>query len=482
MNTGIGTDGRAFFYEAVLDNIPDGIYVLDDKGNYVYVNSAYVRTMCVTKQFFEGFNVHDLLESGEIDFCISDIVYREKRRVVMFQDVYGPRGGSRKHYRQLVISTPVFNASGEVRNIVACVRPVDEFNRYYREANKCETVSLLSNTRSFEHTQLLAESSAMREVLELAKTVAYTDSTVLITGESGTGKEMIAQYIHRLSSRNERNALIVNCASLPPALLEAELFGYEKGAYTGAAANGKIGLFEEAAGGTLVLDEINSIPLELQGKLLRAIENKQIKRIGSNKTRNVDFRLIAVTNEDLDQLVLEKRFRADLYYRLNVIPINIPPLRSRRDDVIPLTLFFLERYCDIYNKRKRFTQDTLGVFVNYDWPGNVRELKNCVERAVVMNIEDTIKITKIQGISICSENSPVIEPTERDDVAVMRDPKAHEYSRLLDEGVSLGEYIGRCESEYIRYAINRYKSTYRAAEALGTSQSSVMRRKRKHKM
>lgn len=460
------------FYETVLDNLPDGIYILDDKGNYLFANSTYIRMIKMTKEEILAYNVYSLKETNQISVCISDIVYREKRRIVMFQDVIIT---GRTNYRQLVVSNPIFDQNGRVRNIVAICKPLDTLDDYYHEAGASGVVSAFtSGSPRTEAFSVVAESPAMQEVLAMARAVADVDTAVLISGESGTGKEVVAQCIHRSGRRAPNPIIAVNCASLPENLLEAELFGYEKGAFTGAAPGGKQGLFEAAAGGTLFLDEINSFSLALQGKLLRAIETKTIQRIGSTKYKKVDFRLISATNENLSGMVDEKRFRADLFYRLNIIPLTVPPLRERREDILPLAMHFIRHYCDKYNKRRSFTPHTIQCMLEYCWPGNVRELKNFVERSVVMSTGELIEIENIEPIAASGNWKTGKPPLSAEAVNEQR------YQRLLEKGITLKEYLEQCEQEYIRYALNKCKNSYAAADALGTSQSSVMRRKKKY--
>jgi PAS domain S-box-containing protein len=458
--------------EVLLDNAPDGIYMLDEKGNYIYVNSVYIQITHMTRADLLKCNIYDFVRDKLVDICISDIVYREKRRVCMFQEIYIT--GENKHYRQLVISTPVFDNDGNVCNIIAFVRPLNAMNDYYNQAATHASHSTFISSEVRPSVGIIAESSMMKSLLSVAKTIADVDSAVLITGESGTGKEVMAEYIHRSGARCKNPMVIINCASLPPNLMEAELFGYEKGAFTGASSTGKIGLFEKANGGTLLLDEINSLPLSLQGKLLRVIGSRHVQRIGSTKELMVDFRLIAATNEELSKLVENKQFRADLYYRLNVIPITIPPLRARRDDIIPLVLHFLKEYCDKYSKNKLFTEQTLNLIYQYDWPGNVRELKNFIERSVVMSKDDYIEISDIANIS------GGYVPERQNEMTHPQDPKKFDYNKLLEEGVTLEDHLRACEAEYVKHALDVYKSSYLTAKALGTSQSAIMRRKKKY--
>lgn len=470
------------FFEVILDNMTDGVYILDDKGNYLFVNSAYIQLLNMPKCTLLRYNVHDFLSTGQIDVCISDIVYEKKHQVVMFQNVYDTQSYGRQTIRQMVISTPIINDSGNVQNILAVVRPISMLNALYEEASRSNEAMLTATqlTGEDKDPSIIASSPAMQRVLKLAKTVANVDTAVLITGESGTGKEVITQYIHRTSRRRDRPLVVINCASLPESLLEAELFGYEKGAFTGASSTGKKGLFEEANGGILFLDEINSMPISLQGKLLRAIETKIIRRIGSTKDIKVDFQLIAATNENLDELVKHKQFRHDLLYRLNVIPITLPPLRERKEDILPLANHFLNFFCDKHDKHKIFSPETLRNIKEYDWPGNVRQLKNFVERSVVISLGEVIEVNNVIGIT--GSNYPAITGNSSGERTVHHYPSAlsDHHSQLLLSGVTLEDYVARCEREYLSYTLQRYPNSYKAASALGTSQSSIMRRKKKY--
>lgn len=471
------------FFETMMDNLTDGIYILDDKGNYIFVNSAYIQYLNMSKSVLLRYNAYEFLNTGQTDICISDIVYREKRQVVMFQDVQDTQNYGRKSMRILIISTPIFDQSGNVRNILAVVRPLEKMNNlYYQACQNTAASAFLAHTSPDPITgaSFIAVSSVMRSVLSSSATVATVDSAILLTGESGTGKEVVAQFIHAASHRNAKPMVVINCASLPENLLEAELFGYEKGAFTGAAPGGKDGLFETADGGTLFLDEINSLPLNLQSKVLRAIETKTIQRVGATHCKAVDFRLISASNEELAKLVAEKRFRADLYYRLAVIPIRLPPLRERREDIVPLAQHFLDQFCQKYMKDKIFTAQTLSNISKYAWPGNVRELKNFVERSVVMSIDKQIEIQDVNSfvdIMQVHYHSPHAE--ENSCTSYMPALDAH-YEHMLTSGVSLKQYLAQCERGYIGYALKKYNNSYKSAEALKTSQSAIIRRKKKY--
>lgn len=248
----------------------------------------------------------------------------------------------------------------------------------------------------FNFDEIVGESAQLKEVVELMKTVARTDSTVLILGETGTGKELIARAIHDLSARRENIFITVNCSALPSGLLESELFGHEKGAFTGSTSR-QIGRLELAHRGTLFLDEVGDIPLELQPKLLRALQEKQFERLGSNQTVSVNIRLIAATNRNLQSMVEDGRFRSDLYYRLNVFPITVPPLREREGDVPKLARCFLQRYSQRMGKRiDLITAETMDRLCRYPWPGNVRELEHLIERAVILTRGSTLQVPPLE--------------------------------------------------------------------------------------
>lgn len=239
-------------------------------------------------------------------------------------------------------------------------------------------------------TKIVFNSSYIREVFGIAKDVAESEATVLITGESGTGKEVVARFIHENSKRKKGEFVAINCAAIPETLIESELFGFEKGAFTGAGSR-KIGKFELADGGTLLLDEIGEVPINLQAKLLRVLQEKEIERLGGNQKQKIDTRIIATTNKVLEEQVKKGEFRGDLFYRLNVINIELPPLRNRKDDIIPMAKFFISKYSKINSKKvKEITPDTVNAFLNYEWPGNVRELEHTIERAVILSKGDKI--------------------------------------------------------------------------------------------
>lgn len=273
----------------------------------------------------------------------------------------------------------------------------------------------------YNFEEIIGNSNVLKRVLQDVETVAATDSTVLIYGETGTGKELIAHAIHNLSQRRERTLVKVNCAAIPTGLLESEFFGHERGAFTGAIDR-RIGRFELAHQGTIFLDEVEDIPLELQSKLLRVLQEQEFERLGSSRTLRVDVRVVAATNTDLQELVAERKFRSDLYYRLNVFPINIPPLRERPEDIPLLVHFFANRFAQQMKKRiESVPKDTMAALVSYSWPGNIRELQNLVERGVILSRGSTLEIplTELKrSTRLPNQNnsSTTLEAVERDHI------------------------------------------------------------------
>lgn len=311
------------------------------------------------------------------------------------------------------------------------------------------------------------ESEKSKAVFRNALKVAKFDCTVLITGESGSGKEIIAKIIHENSERSNFPYIKINCASIPEHLLESELFGYEKGAFTGADPKGKIGFWEMANNGILLLDEIGELPIAMQSKILRAIQEKEIYRIGGTRPIKIDVRIIAATNKNLFEMVKRREFREDLYYRLNVFPINIPPLRERKEDILPLLNMYIKEYGKKFSIAKRIDDKASEYLLKYEWTGNIRELQNFVQRIFINTDDETVtiadikKIISLDGYSNMYENMPPLSEKYE---------SPPEFSKMLDE----------TEFEILKNYKEKYKTTRKIAEALGTSQSSVVRKLKKH--
>ncbi len=326
--------------------------------------------------------------------------------------------------------------------------------------------ALEENIPAIDEKKTVFKSPYMTQIFSIAKDVADSEATVLITGESGTGKEVLARFIHEHSKR-KGEFIAINCAAIPESLIESELFGYERGAFTGAI-NRKEGKFELANGGTLLLDEIGEIPINLQAKLLRVLQEKEIERLGGTKKQKVDVRIIATTNRNLREEIKNGNFREDLFYRLNVINIEIPPLRERKEDIEPLSLFFIDKYCHINKKpKKKLTKDALELLLNYDWPGNVRELEHTIERAVILSKDEFITPLNlfIHGISINSYNEYIsnknkIQATE---IVTPEEPTTEKNIQI-----SAGMTIAEMERELILNTLKETKGNRtKAAEILG---------------
>ncbi|AHM56880.1 hydrogenase-4 transcriptional activator [Peptoclostridium acidaminophilum DSM 3953] len=334
----------------------------------------------------------------------------------------------------------------------------------YEENEKklLEIIDSVSVGDKYGFWEVVGGSIAIERVKKIAATVAKGNSTILLRGESGTGKEIFARGIHRLSERRDREFLAINCAALPESLLESELFGYEKGSFTGALQTGKDGLFTKANDGTIFLDEIGELSMSLQAKLLRVLQEGKIRRVGGTSEESVDVRIIAATNKNLEEMIKSNQFREDLYYRLNVIPIFIPPLRERKEDISLLVRFFIEKLNESMKKKvEGYEAGFLNGLMEYDWPGNVRELENVVERA--MNLCEG-KLLKTDHLII--DFNKDISRVER--------------SILLDEDLSLDEIVAICEKQAIAEALKKSGSIRKAAKKLGVSHTTIMNKVKKY--
>lgn len=467
MKKEITSEQKNVFYEDVFDNMPDAVYVLDDMGNMLYVNYAMIKKFDLPRDVLLQYNVFDMYNDGLIDYLISRNVYEQKKEVVMCQKIFNSHG---KEQMQMVSQMPIINDNGEVEFIIGIMRDMEELIGYYYDALNIYQAEKVTVDNPLDDNQLMVyKSQQMSELVRVMNNVASTDANILIQGESGTGKEVLAEYIHNMSVRHGKEMIRINCAAFPETLLESELFGYEKGAFTGALGSGKKGLIETAHESTLFLDEINSLPLALQGKILRTIETKMVQRIGSDRPKKIDFRLIAATNEDLSECIKKKTFRADLYYRLNVIPAFIPPLRERPSDIEPLVEHFLNRYCKKYGREKSFAPDVMDKLKMYSWPGNVRELKNFVERIVLMSAASVYMIKNIP-------------PQMLDGQFVMSTGKStgNSTGAYFDSRLSLEENMNNFEKQIIESVVQHYGSGKSAAEVLKVNQSTISRKMAKY--
>ena len=376
-------------FKRVVDGLDDSLLITDNTGKCIYVNPAYSKNTSIQpkeilgkvvmdeygpgKLFSHG-AVGDVIKTGKVTFCLCK---------TSKNDI--PLTG-------YIIGTPLFDNQGNLQQVIALSRPIvqlkglrNDFAAFVSELNQIQKQLSPTTTDAKEQLSppMIGKETTMAPIWSLIHHIAPTDATVLITGESGTGKEVLADEIFRNSNRKNERFVKLNCASIPAQLFESELFGYEKGAFSGANAKGKPGLFELANHGTLLLDEIGDMPLDLQVKLLRAIQTKEITRIGGIKPIHLDVRIIAATNCNLKAKVADGTFRQDLFYRLNVVPIKIPPLRERKDDIEALCDFFIRKFSEKYHSSFSLTELQLDYLRSYNWPGNIRELENIMEYLVI---------------------------------------------------------------------------------------------------
>lgn len=369
----------------------DGIHILDSDGRTLLINKACERIEGITKEDIGDKTISRLVEEGYYDKSVTLMVLDEKREVTELQ-----RAKNGKSI--LVTGMPIYDDSGEIVRVIVNSRDITELMDLREQLRHKENLlNMYKEELNFYNTRskFIANSKPMKMVIKTAVSVAKVNSNVLITGESGTGKSLVAEIIHKNSSRKERDFVKIDCGAIPDNLFESELFGYEGGAFTGADSKGKAGLVEMADGGTLFLDEIGEISPMSQAKLLRFIQEKQFYKIGGKEPVEVDVRIIAATNRDLEEMVKEKAFREDLLYRINVIPIEIPPLRKRKEDILPLVLNRLRKINNEYDMKRSISAKAMDKLIEYGWPGNVRELENVIERIAVTASGDEIKAEEL---------------------------------------------------------------------------------------
>ncbi|MDT8900528.1 sigma 54-interacting transcriptional regulator [Anaeroselena agilis] len=439
--------------DMIIKSSYDGIFVIDGSGIAIKYNESYCRITGLDAAEMMGLHMREIVKRKYFSETVG-LKVLETRSVATTM----PTLSSGK--KVLITGSPVFDENGELIRIVANVRDITELislksqmeeakelaERYYSEI-------LHLRGQQSEVDGFIFESPKMKSILSTAVKVAHTNATVLITGDSGVGKEVLARIIHNNSEYKDGPFVKINCGAIPETLLESELFGYEKGAFTSAASTGKPGLFEVATQGTVFLDEIGEIPLALQAKLLGVLQDMKFTKVGGVKPIEMKSRVITATNRDLADMIGKGQFRKDLFYRLNVVPLPVPPLSDRRSDIFPLARHFLTKFNAKYNTNKTLSTQVIAAFEEYDWPGNVREMENLLEQLVVLAPTGQLTLDML--------------PEEK------FAPRAKNH---FSEGKRLGEILNDVERNLFRRLLDKGYSTYKIARELGISQPTVVRK------
>ncbi|MCL5123423.1 MAG: sigma 54-interacting transcriptional regulator [Deltaproteobacteria bacterium] len=441
--------------EAIFESSFDGLYITDGRANTIRVNSAYERITGLKREDLIGRNMVDLVREGVFDHSATIDVLEQRSQVTIIQKIMGD-----KHL--LVTGTPIFDDENGIALVVTNVRDITLLNELKAQLDESRRLSSryyqsLVEKEKFQHDlqDMVVKSGAMIQTVQRAIKVAAADASVLLSGESGAGKSMLARIIHLISPRKERPFIKINCGAIPDSLIESELFGYARGAFTGAAPEGKAGLIEVGHTGTVLLDEVGELTLAMQVKLLQVIEEKVFTRLGGLVVHEDNVRIIAATNKNLKDLVQQGRFREDLYYRLDVVPIHIPPLRERRDDIAALALNRIEKFNRTSGSAKRLDQVVMDRLMRYNYPGNVRELINIMERMMIMSDGNLITIADLPA-----------ELRER--------PQSNIDS--FEDGTTLTDAMKQFECRIIGRALNCHKSLSMAARALGVHPTTLWRK------
>jgi len=441
-----------------MDHFPGNVVLADGQGKILYVNKHLFKIWRDNPEDLVGNHSSIFRTSGWIkgQTGAEAVIESKTRSIKYFKTIYGDGFIS--------VSIPVFK-NNDIEFIVTFSLGEEVVFDYTKKIEtEKNNMQQLVHYLNRNNDTIIAESDAMRKILTLLNKLKSIDSTILVLGESGTGKEVIAKYIHETSTRRLQPFVPVNCAAIPLELMEAEFFGYTKGAFTGANKQGKTGLFQLAHNGTLFLDEIGEMPLPMQAKFLRVLESGEIRRIGSDDYTYIDARIIVATNKDLLELVKNGLFREDLYYRLNILPINIPPLRERPKDITALALSFMERYNKKYHFNKKISLGTLDILKSYYWPGNVRELKNIIERLVITTSSDIIDLKDTTPFNITG-----LQKRQNNDMS--------DDNPISSQPLSLKDALNNYEKQYIKSTLNLVNGNVnKAAEHINISPSGLYKK------
>lgn len=449
----------------ILDSSFDGIWISDGNGVTLRVNKNYEKFSGIKAEEVLGRSLQDLVREGYYSDSAALHVLQKGEPVTLIHEIKTGK-------KAMVTASPVFDKDGKIYRVITNVRDITllselqeklEQMKHLQKKYECEIQEL--RRKKFDK-DIVCNSRSMEIALEQALRVAGVDTTVLLLGESGVGKGLVAKFIHKNSKRKDNPFIKINCAAIPENLLESELFGYEKGSFTGASKEGKPGLFELAHKGTVFLDEIAKLPLHLQVKLLQAVQERNFYRVGGTRLIELDVRIIAATNKNLTEMIQKGTFREDLYYRLNVVTITIPPLRERREDIPLLISYFLDKFNGKHGYKKRLSSDVVDLLVDYRWPGNVRELENVIERLVVLSEEEVISVADLPAaIRSWQQNG-----------------EEESYTIRIPKNASLKKALEVVEKFLLQETLFKGGSTRSAARLLAVDQSTVVRKAQKYKI
>ena len=430
----------------MIDQCYDEIFIWDKNGKIVYLNDACYRHYGLRPEGFVGKTLQECTENEKLwsPSCVS-MTFDEKRPMMQKQKTF-------LGIDIVTISVPIMDENGEVQYVLQSVRDKDD------TLYKVLSSQMLQEGQAEEsETKIIYKGDAMRQTLHMAEKIAKSKAPVLILGETGTGKSLLAKYIHEHSDRRDKPFLSINIASLSPSIIESELFGYKKGAFTGAEKDGRIGLFEAANGGTLFLDEIGELPYDLQAKFLHVLQEETVIPVGSHTPIKLDIRVLCATNCDLRKMIEAGKFREDLYHRINIFDMLMPPLRKRQEDIEPLAVYFLNLFNKKYERNVEISERVMELFKRYPWKGNIRELSNVIERGVLTAENRTIEITNLPESFFHVENEKTVG------------------CAVLSQNLSFDEAIAAYEKKVIQEAYAKCKSSRKVAEQLQMSQSKANR-------
>jgi PAS domain S-box-containing protein len=455
-----------FLLRKLIGSSFDGVTITNSKGQTIWYNQSFLQMSGLLPSQLDNYTATELVKNGWMEDSAS--IEAISKGVTTTKSVKYSTG-----VEALVSATPIFDDEGKLIYTFQNIRDITELNKLKNQLD--ETYALSESYRQtlqevqlskVNGNQVVYQSALMENIVILAHKFSKVNTSILILGESGVGKDVLANYIHSIDTRTNKGPFVkINCGAIPEHLLESELFGYEGGAFSGANRSGKAGLFEVANGGTIFLDEIGEMPLSLQVKLLGVLQDLKIQRVGGTKEIPIEVRVIAATNADLEKMMKEKQFRQDLYFRLNVLSISIPPLRVRPDDIIVLIEHFLKVFNEKHQINKSFSPNTIQLFLSYDWPGNIRELKNLVERLMIISDGNLVNETFI--------------PANLHNKVSNSDDNLIEDSIDETQDLQLKSLMDEYEKKVLSFFLSKYKPMKRCADVLGIDLTTLARKKKR---